>query len=117
VKAIIIKAYRYDTKCFECTKLIPIYFTIPGVGYPPTIKKCKYCDTLYWHSITDEEYGLLEKYIVGKKCVQCHADLSEALVQTHTNIKCCNTSFSLDIFPPTHRHEEYIEEKVKVYLL
>lgn len=91
------RVYVYETKCFECDKPIPVYCTLADFGDPPIIKKCKYCNTLYWYSPEDDFYiKPIEQQLEGKRCIRCDADLQESLVSTHKQIKCCGTEFSLD---------------------
>ena len=113
------RAYVYNTKCFECNKSIPIYVTLPDFGDPPIIKKCRFCDELYWYTPDDEYYrNPLEKQLEGKTCVKCNADLSKALVPIHTHIKCCDTEFSLDDdFADCMNSDGSIMENIEVYLI
>ena len=91
------RVYLYQTKCFECGKIIPVYCTLADFGDPPIIKKCRYCNTLYWYTPEDDFYiKPIEEQLDGKHCVRCNADLQKSLVPTHEYIKCCGTEFSLD---------------------
>ena len=91
------RAYVYEVKCVKCEKNQPVYFTVPDFGDAPIIQKCRFCDTLYWHT-PEDEYHIkpLDKQLEGKVCIKCNADLSKALVPAHSHIKCCNMEFSLD---------------------
>ena len=113
------RAYVYSAKCIECNKSTPVYVTLPDFGDPPIIKKCKFCDTLYWYSPEDIYYKKpLEKQIEGKNCAICAANLCEALVPTHTHIKCCNTEYSLDDdFINLVDLDYSVMEDVEVYLV
>jgi len=97
MKVTTIKAYVYNTKCFDCNKTIPIYVTLADYGDPPVILKCKKCGELYMYTLDDVFYrSSLEKQLDGKTCMKCNAILLESLVPTHTHIRCCNNEFSLD---------------------
>ena len=113
------RVYVYDAKCFECNKAIPIYFTVPDFGDPPIIKKCKFCNTLYWYTPEDEYYKRpLEKQLDGKACVNCNMGLGVALVPTHTHIKCCHSEFSIDDdFAYAIDLDSSVMENVEVYLI
>lgn len=114
------RAYVYHSKCTDSNKLIPkIYYTLPDFGDAPILKKCKFCDTLYWYTLEDEFYiQPLEKQIEGMSCEICNANLSEALVPTHTYIKCCNTVISLDDnFADSVGLDNGIMEDIEVFLL
>lgn len=89
--------YVYETKCLDCGKCITIYYTLPDFGDAPFLRKCIFCDTLYWYSADDEYYiRPLAGQIEGKVCEKCKSALSESLVPTHTHLVCCNNTFSLD---------------------
>ena len=91
------RVYVYETKCFVCSKTIHVYCTLADFGDPPIIRKCRYCNTLYWYTPEDEFYIMpIEQQLDGKICVRFSADLQESLVSTHKYIKCCGTEFSLD---------------------
>lgn len=109
--------YKYDAICPDCGKKIPIYFALADF-YEPVLKKCKCCDALYWYD-EDATYYIrpLEKQLEGKICEKCNTDLKDALVPTHTHIKCDHTNFSIhDNFLLSRRYDDSTE-KIEVYLL
>ena len=119
MKEEIVRVYVYYTKCSFCNKKIPIYYTLPDFGDPPVIKKCKFCETLYWYTPEDEYYRKpLIKQLEMKTCIKCNAELIKSLVPTHTNINCCNSIFSLDDnFAYSINLENGNMEKISVYLI
>lgn len=97
------KAYSTVVKCHYCDSDIKIFFTAPDFGAPPTIVHCKYCNELYGYTPEDEVYiRKLDEQLIGKKCIQCNAQLSDALVPTNIFIQCTccfnEVSYSEDIF-------------------
>jgi hypothetical protein len=111
--------YLFEAKCLKCNETKPIYYTLSDFGDAPLIKKCKSCDAHYWYTLDDAHYiRPLDKQLEGKKCIECGVDLSEVLVDTHTHIKCCNSSFSLDAdYANSARNNIFNMDKIAVYLI
>ena len=113
------RAYVFYTKCVDCNKRISVYHTLPDFGDPSYIKKCRFCDTLYWYTPEDEFYvKCYNEQIMSKACAVCNAKLSDALVNTHTSLRCCNAAFSLDDnFADSVDLDNEVTEDIEVYLL
>lgn len=111
--------YVYNAKCVDCNTNRKVYYTVADFGDAPIIKKCAQCGELYWYTPDDEAYiQPIDKQLSGKECVKCKAELINALVPTHKNIKCCGTEFSLDDNFTDYNIPPVTEmEQVDVYLI